>query len=591
MTRFHDGSHDEGQAHGTRRWWLVLGALGLMFSLPFLAPFKAPPVPSFHAEAIAAALGLAAISLAVAFRLSSAVPLPRVGLIPLILCALLVWQVLVRHVPAPQPALLACLYLLWAWGLIIAAAALREALGLTRAANALAGFVVAGGVLSALAGAAQVFRSDVLASWVTASGGAVWGNLGQPNHFANYLSLALCSVLLLWANGKLRTVSLGVIAGLLCCMLPLSGSRSIWLYAASFVLVAGIWLYRDRSATNRKLFFATLCLIPVMLGADLTWDWLGIEGLTRPTSLDRMQGVALEERPYIWAAAWRMIQAAPWAGTGWGQFGWQHFLINGQQAEPLSGYTHHAHNIVLHLWAELGVPGLIAVALGTLLWFMAVRKLATTPATWWVVSMTGVLAIHSMLEYPLWYTYFLGIAAVVLGLTHDAKLESVSSRSWRVAFAVGLALGWFGLAQLFRDYVYLENFLAFRYRYIDATALVNQRAKEMLLDIRRESLLAPYVELGLARSIQISPEQLEAKRKVNAHAMRNFPIDDVVYRQAMLLALGGQTQEAIQQWDLSEASYPALTEDALRVLRRRTEDLGGGLQGLLAHVESKPRRR
>ncbi len=590
MTNLFDGPSDDVHPPDSRRWLLVLGVLGLMFSLPFLTPFKAPPVPSFHAEVITAALGLLGISLAIVFRFSSAVPLPRMTLVPGILCVLLLAQVLARHVPAVQPALLACLYLLWAGALIIVGATLRKALGLTRAANGLAWFVVIGGVLSALAGAAQVFRSEGLPAWVAASAGAVWGNLGQPNHFANYLALALCSALLLWVNGKLRTVSLVLIAGLLCWVLPLSGSRSIWLYATGFVIGAGVWFYRDRSASNRRVFLATLWLIPAMLAAALTWEWLGIEGLARPTSLDRMQGVPMEERLYIWATALRMMQAAPWAGAGWGQFGWQYFQINGQQAEPLSGYTHHAHNIILHLGAELGLLGVLVVVLGLVLWVMAVRKLGTTPATWWVVSVTGVLGIHAMLEYPLWYTYFLGIAGVVLGLTHGATLEFTPSRLLRVTFVAGLALGWFTLAQLFRDYVYLENFLAFRYRYIDATAVVNQRAKEMLLDIRRESLLAPYVELGLARSIQISPDQLEAKRRVNGHAMRNFPIDDVVYRQAMLLALSGQTQEAIAQWDLSQASYPALAQDALRVLRRRTEDLGGGLQGLLAHVESKPRR-
>jgi len=215
-----------------------------------------------------------------------------------------------------------------------------------------------------------------------------------------------------------------------------------------------------------------------------------------------------------------------------------------------------------------------------------VKRQAPTPAAWWLLAVTAVLVVHSLLEYPLWYAYFLGIAALALGITEGAKLEFAPSSVVRGALLVGVALGWFVLGQLFRDYVYLENFLAFRYRYVDATEEVNRRAKEMLLDIQRQSLLAPYVELGLARTIHIDASQLDAKLMLNGYVMRTFPIDDVVYRQAMLLALRGRIAEAKKQWDLSVASYPDLSHEALIVLRRRAEESGSGLSELLNYVET-----
>lgn len=573
-----------------RRWWGVLGVVGLMFSLPFLAPFKAPPVPSFHAEMVAAALGLLALCLTWGFRRGSSLPLPWTLALPGLLCLILIGQVLARQVPAQQSAFLAMLYLLWAAGLVVVGATLRQGLGLARSATGLAWFLVAGGALSALAGVAQLLGFTPITAWVMPTNGGVWGNLGQPNHFANYLAMALASVLMLWSAGKLGTLAALVLAALMCWMLPMSGSRSIWLYAGSFVGIAALWYWRDRSRVQARLLLATVCVLAAMLVAEWVWHLLGAEGLAHVTSLDRVKEIGTGERPHLWTLAWRMITQSPWSGVGYGQFGWHYFLLNGLDPRPLEGYAHHAHNVVLQLGAELGMAGLLALGAGVVLWGLAVRRLACTPASWWLLCLCAILGIHALLEYPLWYTYFLGIAAIVLGLCEGGKLEFKPTRLLRGLLTVCLVLSWFVLGQLFRDYVYLENFLAFRYRFIDATPEVSARAKEMLLDIRRTSLLAPYVELGLARAIDITPAQLDAKIRVNGHAMRQFPIDDVVYRQAMLLALQGQEEAALRQWDWARASYPDLEPMALAVLRRRAQDLSAELSTLLKHAEANHRR-
>src|ERR1044072_7730906 len=67
-----------------------LWALGLMLTVPFLAPFKAPPVASFHPEAIAAAFGLLALSVLPLF--ASRLELPQIGLLPLGLTAVILIQ-------------------------------------------------------------------------------------------------------------------------------------------------------------------------------------------------------------------------------------------------------------------------------------------------------------------------------------------------------------------------------------------------------------------------------------------------------------------------------------------------------------------
>ena len=194
-----------------------------------------------------------------------------------------------------------------------------------------------------------------------------------------------------------------------------------------------------------------------------------------------------------------------------------------------------------------------------------------------------------MLEFPLWYAFFLGVAAVVLGLGEHRTLEwpAANGRPRRMSLALWsiLLLGGLVFVQVVRDYLLLENFLAFRYRYLHASAELNRQARDMLLELHRTSLLSPWVELGLARTIHVSPDGLADKLMVNTRAMRAFPVDDVVYRQAMLLALAGEEAGAREQWDHAVASYLALRSTALLVLRRRVEDGLTGLAPLLAYAE------
>jgi hypothetical protein len=91
----------------------------------------------------------------------------------------------------------------------------------------------------------------------------------------------------------------------------------------------------------------------------------------------------------------------------------------------MEGFT-HTHNIVLNLFVELGVP--IAMVVCALLLYAlctAVRRTLSTRDTalrsvrYSALALIGVIAVHSMLEYPLWYAYFLLPTAFLLGLCLD----------------------------------------------------------------------------------------------------------------------------------------------------------------------------
>jgi len=564
-----------------------LYAVGLMFTLPFLVPLKAPPVPSFHAEALATVLGLIAMSALPA--LAGRLAFPRVGLLLLGFAGLILLQTLLGRLPYRQVGLLASLYLLWATGLVVLGALLRRELGLERVAATFAWFLLAGALASALVGLAQHIGSDAFGGLaMLPSADRVWANLGQANQLADYLTLGLASAAYLHATSRLPTRWAAPAALLLAYILSLTGSRTAWLYLAGLLILSGAFWRSDRSVANRRL----LLFFTFALAACIVLPWLDAE-LIEPnlsTAATRLGSSELsaEERPRIWRAAVSMFRDAPLFGVGFRQFGWHHFELNGVTPEPrVLGFTDHAHNLPLQVMAEFGLMGLALLGICAALWLVGLARQPRTSAHWWLWALAMVLAVHSLLEYPLWYTFFLGVAASVLGLGEQRDIAlrlGHGGRSGRLLLVGLLVLGWIATGELVRDYLVLENFLAFRYRYIHASAAVNRQAKEILLDIHRSSLLAQYVELGLARTISVDTDRLGDKLTVNGRAMRLFPIDDVAYRQAMLLALSGEQAAARRQWDLAVASFPELRSDALLVVQRRVEDGLGDLRPLLSYA-------
>ena len=571
---------------------ISLWVIGLMCVLPFLAPFKLMPVPSFHAEIIAAALGLLAMSALAAY--AGRLELPRVALLPLAFAGLIVLQMVLGRLPYRQVGLLGALYLLWAAGIVFLGGLLRRELGVERVASMLSWFLLAGALLSAVIGWAQYIDSDALERvMMPRSPNRVWANLGQANQLAHYLSLGLVSLGYLYATGRLqlRWVITAMLA--LTYILSLTGSRTCWLYLIGLIALSTVFWRLDRSPVNRRL----LLFFVWSLAALIVLPWLsGL--LYQPDAMNAAarlgaSEISMEERPRIWYAALLMFLSAPVLGVGYRHFGWNHFELQTQIPEPrMLGFTDHAHNLLLHVMAEFGLIGVCVLLVFAFLWIAGLRRQPRTPAIWWVWGAALVGAVHSMLEYPLWYTFFLGLAALILGLgeSRTVKLQfGQSGRGGSILMLAVLALGWLGTIQLFRDYLLLENFLAFRYRYMHATAELDRRAKDMLLEVHRTSLLAPLVELGLARTISVDTDHLKDKLAVNGRAMHLFPIDDVTYRQAMLLALDGNQAAAERQWHLATLSYPELRDMALLVVRRRVEDGVEGLRPLLDYAEHAAR--
>src|SRR5690606_35729572 len=215
--------------------------------------------------------------------------------------------------------------------------------------------------------------------------------------------------------------------------------------------------------------------------------------------------------------AWQMFLQAPLLGAGWGQFPWHDFQYRALAGLTLESWPfHNAHNIVLHLLAETGLAGALLVGAAAAAWLAGFLRAPASPERWWLLALAGVLAAHSLLEYPLWYAYFLRIAAVAAGLSpggHVSLRPAAARLLVLLTVAGGLFVGGYALV----DYRRFERVVADR----STPPAVFVRT---VSGVHRNPLLRPYAELVIATRLEVDRQRLAEKRRHLERVLRFAPI-------------------------------------------------------------------
>lgn len=162
--------------------------------------------------------------------------------------------------------------------------------------------------------------------------------------------------------------------------------------------------------------------LPALLGLEPSAH--GIWGrLSSPES-------ACSSRMTLWSNVLHLISLRPWLGWGWGELDYAHFITL-YPGPRFCDILDNAHNLPLHLAAELGVPAALLIC-GTAIWLIwrarPWRELDATRQMAWAVL--AVILLHSMLEYPLWYGPFqmaLGLSLGLLWPTNTRQAPQPSS--------------------------------------------------------------------------------------------------------------------------------------------------------------------
>ncbi len=537
-----------------------LVSIGLMWALPFLYYRHHFPLTTFYQEWGAAMLGLCAMPLLMTKRYWQQPEIPRIVMLPIGLMLLIVVQFALGKVAYFSHTLLTSLYLMWAALLIMLGHRLREEFGLPVLATVLAAFLLLGAELNAMAGILQYYRLHTFLDTLVAVkvSGAVYGNVAQPNHYANYIMLGLISLGLLRLRLRLHMWLVALLAAPLLFVLVLSGSRSSWLYLLFMIAMSFLWRRRD----NMYLPLLRYSLL-LLLGFGLMHLVVMIPWLAGPpdavTAVERLtsQAGGRSIRLHLWHEAWLIFTQNPWLGAGFGQFGWQHFMLGPSLRNTIiQGIYNNAHNMVMQIAAEMGVAGLF-ILFGTLaLWLRQAYSASRSFYHWWGYGLLAVLGIHSLVEYPLWYAYFIGVAALTLGMLDNTTYRLELRGVGRLSVAAILLLGVLSLMQVWQGYRKLEGMRSMR-----PTSAVDENyfraVNEGLVATHKQALLQPYAELVMSNMIEVNADHLGAKRELNSSVVRFLPASPVAYREAFLMALSGEQAAAQLQIERSIWAFPA----------------------------------
>lgn len=572
---------------------LLVACMVLFLTLPFVLPFNTLPVPSFYREWVAFVLGCALLLPVLAVTKDEFLRLPRAVVLPLGMGGLILIHALLGRVAYWQQSVIAVLYLVWSAALICAGSALWRHLGGERFSAVVAWGLLLAAVLSAIAGIVQIggFATGGVVMPMTAP--SVHGNMAQPNQFADLLYLGLFSLCLLAVTGRLNQVIAAAVALLLLVAAELSGSRSIWIYSLLGLALAWWSHYRAPSAPARAALIWTAVLPFAMIAVAVVSVLLLGESVPAGdgttghlTASERLLGydAGVSHRKVIWEAAWRMFQGAPFAGVGFGAFAHQYLLVSGELPAGLpEQITDNAHNVLLHVMAEFGLPGLVLLVAVALAWAVPRLRQCVTVRGWWLLAVVGVIVVHSLAEYPLWYAYFLGVFSLLIGAGEESVRRAGAKWSSPAMIGSVAVLTVWLLASAFIDYRKVEK--------LGVASVAPDDRRALLMEVARESstsLFGHTVELGLARTITLDPVALDAKLALNTRVLRAFPAPDVAFRQSALLALSGDLEAARQMWDLAASAFPT---HALAVQQAISQQAAAGTTGLEPLVEYAASRR
>ena len=348
--------------------------------------------------------------------------------------------------------------------LVVGACVARAGLGIP-AFRAFCIALVVAGVASSAIGLIQVLAPQLAdGDWIAQAAlpGRATGNVRQPNHLS---SLLLWSVVAAVWLGETRVIRRGVawiLAAVFIEVIVLSASRT-GLLGMGALMGWGLLDRRLSRATRILLLCSPLAYLALW---SLTVVWSHQTGMAF-TGEARLSGSGLyvsNSRYAVWLNSLALIAQQPWFGVGFGEFNFA-WTLTPFPDRPVAFFD-HAHNLFLQFGVELGIP-LTLIVLGLMGYALckAVRNavadgrapgarfttLSGTPAAGAAgddgdaaappagplpmqraaLVMVLMAATHSLLEYPLWYAYFLLPAVFAFGLC----LERVDSRDAALAAA------------------------------------------------------------------------------------------------------------------------------------------------------------
>ncbi len=363
-----------------------------------------------------------------------------------------------------------------------------------------------------------------------------FGNLTQPNHVATLLTMGMLSVATLYDRGRVPIWMATVLTALFGLGIAMSQSRVGLLEVAVAVALLSVCASKltGHLKTRHALGAAAILVVMVLL-------WSQIKSATPLAAVGRPTNEMLSAkgaRPIHWASMVDAIGRKPLFGYGSYGVSQAQFLVAPDHPTSLESIA-HSHNLVLDLLVWDGVPiGLLALlALGW--WFWAAFLRVPDSPTLLAFGSVVVVFVHAMVEFPLYYTYFLIPVGVMIGAIGGVAMPSavIGVPRWTAGMTV-VVLG-LATALTVVDYFHLEADVSrssFAHAHIGRNW--NDRDYTRMRVLTHFNHFWNFVVEPERRGM--TPEQLDEMRAV----VWRFPSDANIVRYAAALALNGRPADA-----------------------------------------------
>lgn len=379
--------------------------------------------------------------------------------------------------------------------------------------------------------------------WITSveQDGRPFGNVGQPNQAAYILSMGMAGLLYfthkvktfpdrkqqLWAYFVLVVGFLGLSLGL-----GLTSSRGGFILSICAVLGYAIFF---QNTLKVRITFVAIFSVVFLCGYNLGASLLQTQ-VNYATAVERFTNDTFSLRYYQLQEAWLIFLQNPIFGAGWRNFAQTGVEVAEQL--PWFSYSNHSHFFISNIASELGILGLMAlIPLAIIIVKNFKFNLPDEKAIAMVI--VGLTLLYSCSEYPLWFFRFLVIFALFLAVLDDSKF----SLSLDYKFVIGLVNVFIVVAVGFYYFIY--------YQYQYATYVLTSKEFSEIQKIEiYENLpstfgFSQYKELMLFYLMQPSEEQIEEKIELGNRVISIYPSREYIIKQADLLAVDKQTQNAL----------------------------------------------
>lgn len=286
-----------------------------------------------------------------------------------------------------------------------------------------------------------------------------YGNIGQPNHLSTLFMIGIVSSLILYKFKKIKIKILYIISIYFTFFVFLTGSRTGWL-TLLFLLFLSIILKSKKNIKFNFKFFGILNIVYLIYSYSFSYN-----------SRNIVKGVssALHDSRFdLWMDSVSSIFANPWVGYG----------INGVRTSRLFSNLNFktpyvsSHNIILDFFLWFGVFGGIVLIFYLIIIFIRIIKDKTY--SYEILLFLTPFIIHSFLEYPFRYLYFLILVIPAFAFSKSFKVYQIS----RVTFLL-----------LFFFYTILVSFLYLEFDKYSRGAFFAQFQKCEISEIFEEPIL------------------------------------------------------------------------------------------------------